>query len=151
MYHDLCKQILEEGVDPNCLANSQSLFRVCCFGDIQILNLLIKHDINPQALNISFEGKTHLQLACYRGHHSVLSHLLKLKTLSVCEPNSRGQTPLIIAVFYKQPQCAMVLLDSGLECNISHSAEGRTALGLARQRGLHGVVRKLKKMGAVEF
>nr|XP_023013184.1 alpha-latrotoxin-Lhe1a-like [Leptinotarsa decemlineata]XP_023013185.1 alpha-latrotoxin-Lhe1a-like [Leptinotarsa decemlineata] len=103
------------------------LIRASINGNVQIVECLLKHDVDVNSLDINKWTSVHH--AAKRGHINILRLLLERKA-EVDGVNESGNTPLIIACLNNSPEAVGILLDHHADVNF-RSNQGTTALDIA--------------------
>lgn len=101
----------------------QILFRFAARGD---LDRVIKEVEDGADVNMIFNGKTTLAEASRAGHHLIVKYLID-KGANLNHETRTGQ-PLFQAVSGSKIECVKVLLEAGVDINITHA--GQTLLNV---------------------
>jgi pectate lyase len=129
------KSLLDKGVDANSWDNSggdTALERATEKGHKEVVELLIAHGANINAIRQTLPGGTSLHLAVMSGHKDIVE-LLIAKGADVNAKNSEGETALDVALDRNQKDIIELLVAKGAEVSSMHIA---AAIGdLAKVRG----------------
>ena len=144
------RSLSSSGADASKLYHGRSSLQIACFnGFIKIVHAILRSEKNRLLIDICEgepDGRTALHLACIEGHPEVVDALLGY-TANPEKRDRSGQTALILALEYHQPQCVKVLIESG-KCNLNTmSAQQMTPLHVASRLGNAEVVAVLLKRG----
>ncbi|RBP45797.1 ankyrin repeat protein [Roseimicrobium gellanilyticum] len=116
--------------------------RACVHGDAMSVQMLLNAGAEPDGVNDykhfeRFEPTWHLHQAAYGGHVEVVEMLLKAGA-TVDLPCGEGETALFMAVYQNRAAVVRRLLEAG--ANASLKVNGKTAIEVAREKGLRDVV-----------
>ena len=127
---DIIQTLIKKGADVNVINNdgNSALLIGCKIGDESSVRLLIdnKADVNPRDIK---NGETPLISSIQSGSLDIVNILIK-RGADVNKPNFDGETPLMIASWYKKGSIVKLLLEKGarIECfdNKKQTALSRT-------------------------
>lgn len=124
----LAKAILDKGISPNFYDNKRAplVIQAANNEDIDFIEYLISKGVDPNTRN---NGAPLLNSLAINGHNSIIQALID-SGADVNLTNSNGDTPLIMACFFKQNKTAEVLLKNKAGINLQNK-QGNTALHLA--------------------
>lgn len=107
---DIVLKLILHGAPINSLDEELSTpFHIACkFGHLNIINILYQYGANVHKKNIN--GQTGLHVASIYGHSSLIHDLIDVMHLSVHENDNHMNTPLHLAVRYKQRRTILELM-----------------------------------------
>jgi serine/threonine-protein phosphatase 6 regulatory ankyrin repeat subunit B len=110
-------------------------------GRTTMVDFLLKNQADPNVRDVL--GWTPLMRAIDSGHHSIVATLLIQPDIDLSARNQHGQNALHIAAIGGATTIAAVLLDRGIEANVSDS-DGNTPLAIAEHKANTELVQLLK-------
>ncbi|XP_025088750.1 serine/threonine-protein phosphatase 6 regulatory ankyrin repeat subunit C-like [Pomacea canaliculata] len=140
---------VSNGARPNQSSSQNSLLHAACdLGNLQVVNILLKHGANPCALNSN--GNTPLWLAVCQGHLEVVKILLQyyIKSSSCSEQSIDSPSALYAAAYYNHMAIAELLIKAGADVN-KRNSKGKTALHAACTNENFPLVNLLLEKGAL--
>jgi len=112
------KSLLEKGGEDIEALNKQGetcLFKAVCRGDKDIVQLLLEHGADPTERPPGAESNLHI--ASFQGNKKVLKLLIDKSQGRLEGLNSRGETPLYVALQGRHTSCIEILLEAGANPN----------------------------------
>ena len=144
---DVIRVLLDR--DANVLNTSDlgaALYSWTRFGQEGIVEKLLNHGADIEAITTLSSRYTALHVASYNGHE-VIARLLLAKGADSGATNHRGQTALHLASIAGHITVIRILLEGGLDIE-AKEFRGQTALHLASENGQEALVRLLLEHGA---
>ena len=137
------------GVNVNVVHSAHgdtALFQACQNGFSNVVRVLLAAgnvDINKQA--DEDDSFCPLFTACAQGHTEIVKLLLARKEIHVNQSSSyRGGTPLFVASLAGNTEIVQLLLKHA-KIDVHKNSDGHSALGMAKQRNHHEIVRLLTR------
>jgi hypothetical protein len=112
------KLLLEKGGEDLEALNKKGetcLFRAVSRGDKDIVQLLLEHGADPTERPPGSDSTLHI--ASYQGSKAVLKLLIEKSKSGLEESNSKGETPLYVALQRRHNSCIEILLEAGANPN----------------------------------
>jgi ankyrin repeat protein len=112
------KLLLEKGGEDLEALNKKGetcLFRAVTRGDKDIVQLLLEHGADPMERPPGSDSTLHI--ASYQGSKAVLKLLVDKSKGQLEDPNSKGETPLYVALQRRHNSCIEILLEAGANPN----------------------------------
>lgn len=94
-----------------------------------------------------YNGLSPLHIACVRGHHDTVCHLID-KGADIIACDNDGKSPLYLACEYGQVYVVELLLSKGADVNLRDN-DGASPLFIASQQGHYDIVDLLINHGAI--
>jgi hypothetical protein len=107
------KLLLEKGGEDLEALNKKGetcLFKAVSRGDKDIVQLLLEHGADPTERPPGSDSTLHI--ASYQGSKAVLKSLVEKSKGQLEEPNSKGETPLYVALQRRHNSCIEILLEA---------------------------------------
>lgn len=112
------KLLLEKGGEDLEALNKRGetcLYRAVSRGDKDIVQLLLDHGADPTERPPGSDSTLHI--ASYQGSKAILKYLVEKSQGQLEEPNSKGETPLYVALQRRHNSCIEILLEAGANPN----------------------------------
>jgi len=135
--------INDNGAVKEVAGERTAIHRAAGYGHTSVVLELIAAGYNPLAA--SHTGRIPLHDACQGGHVGVLQELLTYGGLELTD--KRGQTPLHVAAYHGEAQCAQLLCSNSADIG-SRDEESRTPAHLAAMMNQSSTLQRLVDCGA---
>ena len=142
------KNLIEKKIDVNQVIThlgETSLYIASALGCVDIVEMLLKIDANPNKANIF--GWTPLHIAAFKGKSAVVSLLLDAKVEFDLKDKEEESTPLIFAAYNGHREIVKMLLEVGADSNSADYCD-KTALYWAVFNNDIDMARMLIRYGA---
>jgi ankyrin repeat protein len=129
------------------------LTSAAAFGHESVVKQLLEQGVDPDSKGATWSewfvgGRTALSWAAEKGHYEIVHLLLKHGAVDLCPEDDDDLPPHILAASNNHKDIVALLLDMGVDVNMSHTSSGHTALSKAADEYADRVVELLLERGA---
>ncbi|RHZ55338.1 hypothetical protein CDV55_100729 [Aspergillus turcosus] len=144
-------------IDSEIAAGASEAYTVltsaAAFGHESVVKQLLEKGVDPDSKGARWTecfvgGRTALSWAAEKGHFGNVHLLLKHGAVDLCPEGDDDLPPHILAAGNNHKDIVALLLDRGVDVNMSHSSSGHTTLSKAADEYADSVVQLLLERGA---
>ncbi|KAF7171061.1 hypothetical protein CNMCM5623_003528 [Aspergillus felis] len=154
-----CVALLLEHIDieNEIAAGSPEAYTVitsaAAFGHESVVGQLLTKGVDPDSRGATWSewfvgGRTALSWAAEKGYYEIVHMLLKHAAVDLCPEDDDDLPPHILAAGNNHKEIVALLLDRGVNVNMTHTSSGHTALSKAADEYADRVVQLLLERGA---